>query len=313
MKPKISIIVPVYNVEKYLSHCIDSILCQTYPNCEVILIDDGSTDSSGKICDEYITQNGNVRVLHKENEGVSAARNLGVSIATGDYIGFVDADDYIEPNMYTELYNSLQEKQADLVICCFDYVDEQGDVLQGTKTCVKDELCAPRELYGRLSLSNDVFYVTPVNRLYKREILEKVKFPRTRHEDEFTAHHFFDACKSVEVCGEILYHYVQHNKSFMSSNYSVEHFAIVDAMLDRYYFMIERGYRREAQAALNKGYLELVHGMIELDWESNKELIHKKYQLVRSALMTEKDFHAVKLVLQYMKIIAKKKLESRCN
>ena len=107
MRDSISIIVPVYNVEKYLEKCIDSILNQSYQNLEIILIDDGSTDNSGSICDEYKKKDQRVQVIHQKNQGQSSARNAGLNIAKGSYIGFVDSDDWIEQNMYEKLYKNI--------------------------------------------------------------------------------------------------------------------------------------------------------------------------------------------------------------
>ena len=112
----ISIIVPIYNVEKYLKKCIDSIINQTYKNLEIILVDDGSPDNCGKICDEYAKKDNRIKVIHKENGGVSSARNVGVENATGEYIGFVDSDDYIEKDMYEVLINNLKKENADISI-----------------------------------------------------------------------------------------------------------------------------------------------------------------------------------------------------
>lgn len=112
---KISVIVPIYNVEKYLNKCIDSIVNQTYKNLEIILIDDGSTDGSGDICDEYAGRDMRIKVFHQENKGVVAARKVGIKNATGEYIGFVDGDDYIDSNMFAELYHLINKKEADIV------------------------------------------------------------------------------------------------------------------------------------------------------------------------------------------------------
>ena len=117
MSELISVIVPVYNVEKYLDKCIQSILGQTYSNIELLLIDDGSTDSSGAICDKYVTQDSRVRVFHKSNEGVSAARNWGLDNAKGEWIAFVDADDWIDSDMYERMYNAAVQNQTDMVSC----------------------------------------------------------------------------------------------------------------------------------------------------------------------------------------------------
>ncbi len=109
---KISVIIPVYNVEPYIRKCIDSVINQTYINLEIILVDDGSTDNSGKVCDEYATKDKRVKVLHKRNGGVSSAKNAGLKEVTGKYLGFVDSDDWIEPEMYEILYNDLTFNNA---------------------------------------------------------------------------------------------------------------------------------------------------------------------------------------------------------
>ncbi len=116
-KPLISIIVPVYNVENYIRRCVDSLINQTYKNLEIILIDDGSPDNSGVICDEYAQRDSRVKVIHKENGGVSSARNVGLDEVMGDYVGFLDSDDYIDLFMYEELYNNLVDNGTDISIC----------------------------------------------------------------------------------------------------------------------------------------------------------------------------------------------------
>ena len=118
----ISVIIPVYKVERYLPRCIDSILSQTYKNIELLLIDDGSPDSSGDICDEYAEKDPRVRMFHKENGGVSSARNLGLDEAKGDYIGFVDSDDYIAPGMYEKLVELIEDNNADIAVCRSSYI-----------------------------------------------------------------------------------------------------------------------------------------------------------------------------------------------
>ena len=117
----ISIIIPVYNVEQYLSRCIDSVINQTYKNLEIILIDDGSTDDSGEICDEYALKDNRIKVMHKQNGGVSSARNEGLDISKGNYIGFIDSDDFIEKDMYEFLYDLLTKNNCD-ISCCNKFI-----------------------------------------------------------------------------------------------------------------------------------------------------------------------------------------------
>ena len=123
--PLISIIVPVYKVEQYLHRCINSILAQTFENFELILVDDGSPDNCGKICDEYAQKDNRIKVIHQKNSGTIIARNAGIKIATGKYLGFVDSDDYIKPQMYEKLYNCISSDNYDIVWC--DVVIEHSD------------------------------------------------------------------------------------------------------------------------------------------------------------------------------------------
>ncbi|MBR1540013.1 MAG: glycosyltransferase [Clostridia bacterium] len=129
----ISIIVPVYKVEKYLDKCINSIVSQTYKNLEVILVDDGSPDSCGKMCDEWTQKDTRIKVIHKENGGLSDARNFGLDCAKGKYIQFVDSDDYIEKDMIEFLYKNLKENNADISICSNYMVDEENVINVGTR------------------------------------------------------------------------------------------------------------------------------------------------------------------------------------
>lgn len=132
LTPDISIIVPVYNAEKYLHRCVDSILAQTFTNFELILVDDGSPDSSGAICDKYAKNDNRVKVIHKENGGVASARQCGIDNATGEYTIHADPDDWVEPNMLQELYNKAKETDADMVICDF-YVDTENERVYRTQ------------------------------------------------------------------------------------------------------------------------------------------------------------------------------------
>ena len=126
MNPLISFIIPVYNVEKYLAQCIESVLVQSHDNIEIILVDDGSTDKSGEICDNFSKTDNRVRVIHQENRGASAARNAGLGIAKGNYIAFIDSDDYVSPSMAEKLLDAISKTDSDLAMCNFAYTDELG-------------------------------------------------------------------------------------------------------------------------------------------------------------------------------------------
>lgn len=141
-KDLISVIVPVYKVERYLCRCVDSIIAQTYTNLQIILVDDGSPDGSGAICDDYAAKDPRITVIHKENGGLSDARNAGLGAARGSYIGFVDSDDYISVDMYEKLYKAIVACNADMSVCNFRYVDENGNNMEERNNAlpVKDEV-----------------------------------------------------------------------------------------------------------------------------------------------------------------------------
>ena len=150
--PLISVIVPVYNVAEYLSRCVDSILAQSYENLQIILVDDGSTDDSGKICEEYAKKDARIQVIHQNNGGLSSARNAGLDLASGEYIGFVDSDDWIEPEMYAEMLARMEKYDAQLV--CAGRCDVDGGTGEKTRgLCPEREECiSGEELAGRIFL-----------------------------------------------------------------------------------------------------------------------------------------------------------------
>ena len=158
--PKISIIVPVYNVENYIEKCIKSIIEQTFKDFELILINDGSIDNSGCICDKYLNIDNRIKVIHKKNTGVSNTRNLGLKIATGDYIGFVDADDFIDRLMYEKLYDESLKNNSDIIIIGLREVDGQGKILK-------------EYIPSNINLSEIIKRAYPCNKIFKRELFIK--------------------------------------------------------------------------------------------------------------------------------------------
>lgn len=169
----ISVIVPVYNVEKYLDACINSIISQAYKDLEIILIDDGSTDSSGKICDQYAKKDSRIQVIHKKNNGVSSARNMGIDIAKGEYIAFVDSDDYIDIHMYETLNEMAVKTGADIVECDFMYrkceKKVQGEAYTFSGLEVLKKLYSDNTEHGILSVS-------PCNKIFKRDVVSDIRF-----------------------------------------------------------------------------------------------------------------------------------------
>lgn len=172
----VSIIIPVYNVERYLARCVDSVLAQTYSNLEVILVDDGAKDASGSICDGYACKDSRVRVIHKENGGLSSARNAGIDIAKGDYLQFVDSDDWIEPNAVESLLTAAQTHQAELVVAGrWDVSEKTGEKKKGLCP-VRQEVISGEDMVSRI-FRWDHCDSSACDKLYSRRLFREVRFP----------------------------------------------------------------------------------------------------------------------------------------
>ena len=200
--PKISVIVPVYNVENYISKCIESIINQTYANLEIIIVDDGSTDKSGDICNYYAKKDERIIHIHQENQGMSIARNNALDIAKGEYIGFVDSDDWIEPNMYYTLYDNAIAYDADISMCNFYYVYNSGQ--KSPYSNENDDIKVLDGIYKiahNIRLSNNCIW----NRLYKRHLFDDIRFPEWKtFEDVFIMHRVIDNANKLVLSSKCL-------------------------------------------------------------------------------------------------------------
>ena len=209
--PLLSIIVPVYNAEKYLEKCLDSIINQTFRDYETILIDDGSTDRSGIICDEYAVKDARFKVIHQKNSGVSSARNTGLDIAQGKYLGFIDSDDVIKNDMFEKMIKVIEENKCDFVICGFDYIDYTGNTIRdiGNKNHMDRLLDKADLLQMAFALNQKVFYGSVWNKLFKADIVKKIKFDETisLFEDWFWMINVYTSSSSARVLKEVCYHY----------------------------------------------------------------------------------------------------------
>ena len=243
MDKLISVIVPVYNVEKYLCKCIDSILAQSYTNLEIILVDDGSPDNSPAICDEYANKDSRIKVIHLENGGLSAARNAGLDIASGDFIGFIDSDDYISPEMYKKLYEAMKAADADISICNFQKVDEAGKNIKTEETIESGTLSSLQALTG-LQGKNGVCFVYSWNKLFNRQIFDELRFPIGRYcEDNYIAHILLNRARAIVCLNECMYFYTQRKGSIMNNTTSLK-LAIdeIDGFIERYNYFLNSGF-----------------------------------------------------------------------
>ena len=214
MKPLISIIVPVYNVEKYLDLCIDSILNQTYRNIEVILVDDGSTDRSTEMCDSWKKTDNRVTVIHQINQGLSAARNKGIDVAKGYYVAFVDSDDCILPNFCQALIDASISQNSDIVVCGFSLITDEG---AKTKSISYERKCF--DTFSALSkLVSGHIHDYAWNKLYKRELWDDVRYPHGYlFEDIGTTYKVFLKSKRVSCIPDALYEYRQRQGSIVKT------------------------------------------------------------------------------------------------
>ncbi len=195
-RPLISVIIPVYNVEKYLCKCIDSVLAQTYTNLEIILVDDGSTDNSGQICDEYTVKDKRVKVIHQQNGGVSSARNAGLNAAHGEYIGFVDGDDYIDADMFATLFDLCQTYTTQIAVCS---VYNKPILLKGNVNCLTSG-----EALVKLAAQ---LYVC--NKLFSRQVIKHIRFRTDLHycEDLFFCLETFQQTPTIVYTDKRKYYY----------------------------------------------------------------------------------------------------------
>ena len=239
---EISIIVPVYNVEKYLENCIESILNQTFKDFELILVDDGSTDNSSKICDIYEKKDSRIKVIHKNNGGLSSARNAGLDIACGKYVGFVDSDDYIHYQMYEKLYSQIIKNKADISICGFQKVKEfEKGLLSTHKFYEKVELFNNIEALEQLYCKYSTEFVVSWNKLYIKTLFKDIKFKEGAiHEDEFIIHQLLYKVNKVVYNNEKLYFYLQRKGSIVNSEAKVYQIDKIYALSDRIKFFYDK-------------------------------------------------------------------------
>jgi glycosyltransferase involved in cell wall biosynthesis len=216
--PLVSVIVPIYNVELYLEKCLDSIINQTYKNLEIILIDDGSPDNCGKICDEYVLKDKRIKVIHKSNGGQSSARNIGLDIAKGEYIAFVDSDDYIADNMYKDLVDIAQKENADIAICAHYIVNYKGDRISQEDNISNLTIDEIRYLILMDKCSN-----YPWNKLYRADLFKNLRFyAGVYFEDMFIMPTLFFSAKKIVSTKEPYYYYNCKNQNSTMSIFNAK-------------------------------------------------------------------------------------------
>lgn len=283
MTIKISIIVPIFNTESFLKKCIDSIISQTYNKFELILVNDGSTDRSGVICDDYAKKDQRIHVIHKTNGGASSARNAGIEYARGDYISFVDSDDYIHRNTYEILYTNAKKYDADIVCCNYLNIDEgKYNIYSEFKGAYTIQLFNNIEALNKMYLTKETYInsVVPWNKLYNRMLFNNIKYEIGNiYDDETVAHKLLYNSNLVISINAKLYYYVKRNGSQMNSPFHVKKFDKISVLRDRLIYFRRHKEDKIYQKAL-KHYMDMFFWYYYLAKENlrgiDKELIDLK-------------------------------------
>lgn len=257
MNDLISIIVPIYNVERYLERCVRSITSQTYKNLEIILVDDGSLDKCPEICDKLAEEDSRIKVLHKVNGGLSDARNHGIDNATGSYIMFIDSDDYIDSCMVEVLYNALINTKSDIAMCGIEFVDEYNCIMKNANPAKLKRKVMSQEDFWEELIKNDSINYTPCvvvwNKIYNRKIFESIRFDIGKiHEDEMILHKIISNCNKISSVQNKLYNYIQRSTSIMNEVYNVKRLDLIEAFLNRTNYFIELNNIKMAEHFLSK-------------------------------------------------------------
>ena len=244
--PEISIIVPVYQVEKYLNECIDSILAQTFTDFELILVDDGSPDNCPALCDAAAEKDSRVRVIHQQNKGLSGARNAGIDVARGNWLGFVDSDDMIDPTFCEKMLHAAVQAGAEMAVCNILRMKENKALDSYQEHCLKDEVLSREEIVHRIQLSP--FYMV-MTRLCRREVFEQIRFPEGKnYEDAFTAPEILERVNKAACVAEPLYQYRLRSGSIMHAAVTLKNLEEVYANYALFQYTMK--YRKYDEACL---------------------------------------------------------------
>lgn len=265
----VSIIVPVYNVEDYLNECLDSIVAQTYKNLEIIIIDDGSTDNSSNICDMYKSKDSRIKVIHTSNHGLSAARNIGIDASSGDYICFVDSDDFISVHYVEDMLNVAVSSDSDVVICKYHKYSKQDIISDEHKDnpIIKCDFLSEEKLYDDNFISNNnILLIYAWNKMIDRRILKDIRFPEGKmFEDAAVYYKILYNSKKTALIDRKLYYYRTDNSSITRSGYTVKKcIDSMDAIKSQLDFFIEKKKQRLIEISWDSYLYEL--------WNNEKKL-----------------------------------------
>ena len=282
--PVISVIVPIYKVEPYLRPCVDSILAQTFTDFELILVDDGSPDNCGAICDEYAARDSRIHVIHQENGGLSAARNAGIdwAFANSDsqWLTFIDSDDMIHPEMLELMHRKLWEYDADICVCDLQSFLEESQIDSDAGTGILPRVLNNREACGRLYDDDGVKFTVACGKLYQKSLFSNLRFPIGKiHEDEATTYRALYACRKTVELGNKYYFYRVNPQSIMNASFSAKRFDALEAFRDREQFFKDRNEKeleKKTRVQCRTAHAELI---ILAEAANQKEVVPKQYKM----------------------------------
>ncbi|MCR4676280.1 MAG: glycosyltransferase [Sphaerochaetaceae bacterium] len=250
MSDLVSVIVPAFNVEKYIEKCVLSIKNQTYKDIEIILVDDGSKDRTGEICDSLSLKYPRIIVAHKQNGGLAGARNTGLKMASGRYVCFVDSDDFVEPFYVERLYASIKKNDSDIAFCGYDRVDESYRRIEDAAFSEGEKTMSREDLLRKIS-SGWTFGIVVWNKMYDRNILEGFSFSTVgKYEDLASIYKIYDRAQKASFVKDICYHYLVRSGSIMKTGTDLENLNNINVIIDRAKYFHDRGMEQNAVISL---------------------------------------------------------------
>lgn len=276
MSDLISVIIPIYNVEKYLDKCVDSVIKQTHKNLEIILVDDGSSDNCPKLCDKWAKKDKRIKVIHKENGGISDARNVGIDSAIGRYIYFLDSDDYIDEDMLENLYNDMIKNKSKISTCGFIYETENK---KETYYCKENYVENSEQVLKRIFQDNDIS-ICLWDKLYQSDLFDEIRFPKGKiHEDTATLYRLIDKAKIISHIPKAQYHYVKRQGSITNSKFDEKQLDIIFFREEIVLFIKEKYPNILEEAEIF--YIQQLNKSIVL---CNKNELKKQYKMLKKKL-----------------------------
>lgn len=274
VEPLVSVVVPVFDVVHYLTTCVESILGQSYPHLEVLLVDDGSTDGSGGLCDRFVRRDPRVRVLHQENRGVSVARNAGIAASTGSYVTFVDSDDWLAQTFVARALSLLAESDADVAVCHHTRVPDDASPGETATSSGSDtvRVLTPDEALLEFLGHDHLLMTVAWGKLFRRNVLAGVEFPAgVKHEDEFVLYRLLHRARRTVVTAEGLYFYRQRPGSIMTTEFGI------GSRLDRLAAFRERAEYLSRAGLGNVGYRPVLDEQLAL-WSAVAEMADENFR-----------------------------------